>query len=50
MLFTIDGKRDRPDTSRSPLRETTVTGFAGNGKAKKALRLSVAEGLVEANG
>lgn len=28
----------------------TVTGFAGNGKAKKALRLSVAEGLVEANG
>ena len=28
MLFTIDGKRDRPDTSRSPLRETTVTGFA----------------------
>lgn len=28
VLFSIDGKRDRPDASRSPLRETTVTGFA----------------------
>lgn len=24
----LDGKRDRPDTSRSPVRETPVTGFA----------------------
>lgn len=24
----FDGKRDRPDTSRSPVRETSVTGFA----------------------
>ena len=28
----------------------TVTGFSGNGKAKKALRLSVAEGLGESHG
>ncbi|MGH8239484.1 MAG: TonB-dependent receptor, partial [Steroidobacteraceae bacterium] len=26
--LTFDGKRDRPDTSRSPVRETPVTGFA----------------------
>jgi iron complex outermembrane receptor protein len=26
--LTFDGKRDRPDTSRSPVRETSVTGFA----------------------
>jgi iron complex outermembrane recepter protein len=26
--LTVDGKRDRPDTSRSPVRETSVTGFA----------------------
>jgi iron complex outermembrane receptor protein len=25
--LTFDGKRDRPDTSRSPVRETPVTGF-----------------------
>jgi iron complex outermembrane receptor protein len=25
--LTVDGKRDRPDTSRSPVRETPVTGF-----------------------
>ena len=26
--LSVDGKRDRPDTSRSPVRETSVTGFA----------------------
>lgn len=26
VLFSIDGKRDRPDTSRSPVRETPITG------------------------
>lgn len=26
--LTFDGKHDRPDTSRSPVRETSVTGFA----------------------
>ncbi len=28
ILFSIDGKFDRPDTSRSPVRETSLTGFA----------------------
>jgi iron complex outermembrane receptor protein len=26
--LSVDGKRDRPDASRSPVRETSVTGFA----------------------
>jgi iron complex outermembrane receptor protein len=28
LLFSVDGKRARPDSSRSPVRETSVAGFA----------------------
>jgi len=31
VLFSVDGKRDRPDTSRSPVRETPITGATPNG-------------------
>lgn len=31
VLFNVDGKRDRPDTSRSPVRETAITGATPRG-------------------
>ncbi len=31
VLFSVDGKRDRPDTSRSPVRETEITGATSAG-------------------
>ncbi|HSM11576.1 MAG TPA: TonB-dependent receptor plug domain-containing protein, partial [Lysobacter sp.] len=31
VLFSVDGKRDRPDTSRSPVRETPITGATPDG-------------------
>ncbi len=32
ILFSADGKRDRPDTSRSPVRETSITGATSSGQ------------------
>lgn len=32
VLFSMDGRRDRPDTSRSPVRETPITGATSTGQ------------------
>ncbi|EIL96706.1 TonB-dependent receptor [Rhodanobacter thiooxydans] len=32
VLFSMDGKRDRPHTSRSPVRETSITGATSSGQ------------------